>query len=115
MRMKRFWTPTLLTLLALAGSASGETRRAVFQGAGPEQTWALKDLDPNLPADWSASKFLILEIRLSSPQRFDLRIQNNGGVRSVRLSPVPGVWIRTAIPLAYFTQPAGQGNDLASV
>jgi hypothetical protein len=113
--MKRFWIPTLLTLGAVAGSAGGETRRAVFEGAGSEQTWPLKDLDPNLPGDWSGWKFLVLEMRLSSPQRFDLRIQDAGGVRSVRLSPVPGVWIRTAIPLAYFTQPAGQGNDLASV
>ena len=113
--MKRLWITSLFTLLAVAGSASGETRRAVFQGAGAEQTWPLKDLDPKLPADWSSSKFLVLEMRLSSPQRFDLRIQNTGGVRSVKLSPVPGVWIRAAIPLAYLTQPAGQGHDLASV
>jgi hypothetical protein len=115
MRMKRFCVSSLLTLLALAGPAGGETRRAEFQGAGSEQTWPLKDLDANLPADWSSAKFLILEMRLSSPQRFDLRIQNANGVRAVKLSPVPGVWIRTAVPLAYFTQPAGQGHDLASV
>jgi hypothetical protein len=113
--MKRLGSALLLTLLAAAGLSRGETRRAVFEGAGSEQTWPLKDLDPKLPADWSSAQFLVLEMRLSSPQRFDFRIRDSGGVRSVRLSPVPGVWIRTAIPLMYFTKPAGQGNDLASV
>ena len=113
--MRRYWICTLLPLLAAAGSASGETRRAVFEGAGTEHTWALKDLDPGLPADWSPFQFLVLELRLSSPQRFDLRIHDAGGVRSVRLAPVPGAWIRSAVPLSFLTQAAHSGNDLASV
>src|ERR1019366_5114861 len=113
--MQRYWIWTLLPLLAAAGSARGETRRAVFEGAGTEHTWALKDLDPGLPADWSPFQFLVLELRLSSPQRFDLRIHDAGGVRSVRLAPVPGAWIRSAVPLNFLTEAAHQGNDLASV
>src|SRR6185369_14551639 len=74
-----------------------------------------KDLDPGLPADWSPFQFLVLELRLSSPQRFDLRIHDAGGVRSVRLAPVPGAWIRSAVPLSFLTQAARSGNDLASV
>ncbi len=105
----------LFTLLAAAGSAGGETRRVVFESAGAEQTWALKDLDPALPADWSPYQFLVLELRLSSPQRFDLRIHDTAGVRAVRLAPVPNVWVRSVIPLIFLTQPARQGNDLASV
>ena len=57
----------------------------------------------------------MLELRLSSPQRFDLRIHDAGGVRSVRLAPVPGAWIRSAVPLSFLTQAAHSGNDLASV
>src|SRR5260370_21114987 len=113
--MQRYWICMLLPLLAAAGSARGETRRAVFEGAGTEHTWALKDLDPGLPADWSPFQFLGLELRLSSPQRFDLRIHDAGGVRSVRLPPVPGAWIRSAVPLSFVTQAAHSGNDLASV
>ena len=104
--MQRYWIWTLLPLLAAAGSARGETRRAVFEGAGTELTWALKDLDPGLPADWSPFQFLVLELRLSSPQRFDLRIHDAGGIRSVRLAPVPGAWIRAAVPLN-FLDPGG--------
>ena len=113
--MHRYWICMLSALLAAAGSARGETRRAVFTGAGTEITWTLKDLDPGLPADWSPFQFLVLELRLSSPQRFDLRIHDANGVRSVRLAPVPGAWIRSAVPLSFLTQPPRSGNDLASV
>src|SRR5690242_13043632 len=104
---------SIAILLALAAVAAAETRRAVFDGG--EQTWALKEWGPDLPSDWTPFQFLVLELRLSSPQRFDLRIHDAGGVRAVRLSPVPGAWIRTAIPLAFLTRPASQGMDLASV
>jgi len=105
----------LLTLLAAAGVARGEVRRVVFESAGTEHTWTLKDLDPELPADWSPFQFLVLEMKLTSPQRFDLRIHDAAGVRSVRLAPVPNVWIRSAVPLNFLSQPPNQGNDLASV
>src|SRR4051794_8743781 len=115
MRMQHYWILTLLSLLAAAGTARGEIRRAEFEGAGREHTWALKDFDPGLPADWSRFQFLVVELRLSSPQRFDLRIHDAGGVRSVKLAPVPGAWIRSAVPLNFMTRPASSGNDLASV
>jgi hypothetical protein len=113
--MKRSWIWLLFTLLAAAGPASGETRRVVFESAGAEHTWALKELDAGLPADWSTFQLLVLELRLTSPQRFDLRIHDATGVRSVRLAPVPGAWIRSAVPLSFLTEAARQGNDLASV
>jgi hypothetical protein len=75
----------------------------------------LKDLDPGLPPDWSLYQFLVLELRLSSPQRFDLRIHDAGGVRSVRLAPMPGAWIRSAVPLSFLSEAPRQGMDLASV
>lgn len=102
-------------LLAAAAMAQAEPRRAVFEKAGGEQSWPLKDWSAALPADWSGYRFLVLELRLSSPQRFDLRIHNANGVRSVRLAPVPGVWIRGVVPLDFLTQPPKQGTDLASV
>ncbi len=80
-----------------------------------EQTWKLADFGAALASDWSPYHFLVLELKLSAPQRFELRIHDEAGVRAVRLSPVPGVWIRTAVPLAMLTEAAHQGNDLASV
>jgi hypothetical protein len=113
--MHRYWIWLLFPLLAATATAAVEARRAVFEGAGTEYAWALKDLDPSLPADWSPFQFLVLELRLSSPQRFDLRIHDAGGTRSVRLAPLPGAWIRSAVPLSFLTEAPHQGMDLASV
>jgi len=113
--MNRCCLVVLITILAAAGTARGQAGRVVFESAGTEHTWVLKDLDPTLPADWSSYAFLVMELRLSSPQRFDLRIHDAGGVRSVRLSPVSGAWIRSAVPLTFLTQAAQQGHDLAAV
>ena len=105
----------VLGLLSAMSIASGQSRRAVFEGAGKEIAWPLKDFDAALPTDWSAYQYLVIELRLSSPQRFDLRIHDAGGVRSVKLAPVPGAWIRSAVPLSFLTKPPSSGNDLASV
>ena len=75
----------------------------VFENASAEQVWA----DPSLPADWSPYRFLVMELRLSSPQRFDFRVHDAAGVRSVRLAPVPGAWIRAVVPLAVHDAAAG--------
>jgi hypothetical protein len=112
--MKRSWISIIL-LAGAAALAHGETKRAVFETGGGEHTWALKDLDAGLPSDWSGYGFLVMELRLSSPQRFELRVHDAKGVRAVRLSPVPGAWIRSAVPLAFLTEEAQQGMDLASV
>ena len=105
----------LCAFLAAAAAASAQPQRAVFPPAGGEQVWSLRDFDASLAADWSPYGFLALELRLSSPQRFDLRLHDAGGVRSVRLAPVPGVWVRAVVPLRFLTQPPSQGMDLASV
>src|SRR5215475_8043126 len=102
----------VLALLAAVVTGRAESKRVVFDG-GAEHVFTAKDLE--LPSDWSGYEFLVLEMRLSSPQRFDLRIHNGNGVRAVRLSPVPGAWIRAAVPLAFLTRAASQGMDLASV
>lgn len=77
-------------LVLAAATAPCQPKRVVFQGTLSSHTWALKDFDPALPSDWSGYDFLVVELRLSSPQRFELKIHDAGGVRAVRLSPVPG-------------------------
>ena len=103
-------------LLALAAiTAPCQPKPVVFQGTQSSHTWALKEFDPALPSDWSGFSFLAVELRLSSPQRFELKIHDAGGVRAVRLSPVPGAWVRSAVPLDFLTREASQGGDLAAV
>jgi hypothetical protein len=112
-RHARLAPAALLVLFAL--SAPCETRRAVFHGTETSHRWPLAEFDPALPADWSGFRFLVIELKLSSPQRFELKVHDAGGVRAVRLSPVPGAWVRSAVPLAFLTSEASQGADLAAV
>ena len=39
-----------------------------------EHKWALKELNPDLPSDWSTFKFLVMEVKASTAQRFLLRL-----------------------------------------
>jgi hypothetical protein len=108
--------PRLLFLLALGlRVASAEIKTAKFDSASTETRWSLKELEADLPADWSAYAYLTLELRSSTAQRFELRIFTTNGMRRVGLLPFQGVWIRAAVPLAYFQRPDRQGSDLASL
>jgi hypothetical protein len=112
---RRPLAPAVVLLALFSIAAPCQTRRAVFQGAETSRSWPLGEFDSSLPSDWSGFSYLVLELRLSSPQRFELRIHDAGGVRAVRLSPVPGAWVRSAVPLDFLTKEASQGGDLAAV
>ncbi|MBM3746245.1 MAG: hypothetical protein FJW34_10645 [Acidobacteria bacterium] len=95
--------------------ASAAPRRVVFEGAESEHKWALKDLNPSLPADWTGYDFLELELMASSPQRFFLTFYSSDRVQRRQMHPLANVWIRAAVPLQYYRQPNRAGFDLASV
>ena len=104
-----------IILLSVVDAAMGQVRRVVFEGARSEHKWALKDLNPELPSDWSPFGYLVLEFRHSSPQRFYLFVYDKGGPRRVVMQPYgQGVWIRAAVPLKYF-QRRDYGNQMAAV
>ena len=105
--------PALLLIPLLAAAA--EPRKAVFSQDNLEVKWSLKELNPDLPSNWSDYNFLTLELRSSTAQRFELRLFTTNGMRHVRLQPFQGAWIRAALPLAYFEHPDRHGMDLASL
>jgi hypothetical protein len=88
--------------------------RATFTEDSYEHRWALADLDPELPNDWTPYDFLVLEFRASSSQRFDLGIETSRGRVAKRIGPFAGVWVRAAIPLRFYREPAGSAGDLAA-
>jgi hypothetical protein len=98
-----------------ARSVASEPRQATFSSGTSDVRWSLKEIDADLPADWSDYSFLTLELRSSTAQKFELRLFTTGGVRKVRLQPFQGAWIRAALPLTYFEKPDRQGMDLASL
>lgn len=100
---------------ALAVSLRGAPQRVTFEGAESEHKWALKELNPDLPTDWTPYDYLVLEMRASSPQRFWLTLYSAGVTQRRQMHPFPNVWIRAAVPLQYYRQPNRAGFDLASV
>ncbi len=86
----------------------------VFSGAHAERTWSLAELDPSLPHDWTGYDFLVLEFRASSSQRFELGLETNRGRIAKRIGPFAGVWVRAAVPLRFYREPAGSAVDLAA-
>lgn len=110
-----FYIVSSIMVLSAVDASTGQVRRVVFEGARSEHRWALKDLNPELPYDWSPFGYLVLEFRHSSPQRFYLFVYDKGGPRRVVMQPYgQGVWVRAAVPLKYF-QRRDYGNQMAAV
>jgi len=101
-------------IMALAAAARADLQEAVFDRPISAHAWTLAQLNPDLPSNWNAYEFLVLEFRASSSQRFELGLQTAQGLISKKVHPCPGVWVRASIPLRFFRQPLGDGSDLAA-
>jgi hypothetical protein len=134
--MTPFRCSAFLVFLTAAGLAGADVKHVVFDSHAKtrekfateyvptlmhdwpvsEHKWALKDLNPDLPSDWSPYKFLVMEVKCSTAQRFLLRLYTADGMRALRFHQFGGgVWIRAAVPLAYFQSQSQEGQDLAAV
>ncbi|MEN6578535.1 MAG: hypothetical protein ABFD90_19475 [Phycisphaerales bacterium] len=103
------------TFLSGMASALEEPLKVAFEGRISEHRWALKELAPELPSDWSDYTFLVLEMRTSSPQRFSLWLYTTEGKRRLMIQPFgQNVWLRASVPLQYFKGKDQRGMDLAS-
>jgi len=80
-----------------------------------EYKWSVSELQPKMPSDWSDFRFLVLEMKASSPQRFQLRLHTPQGITSTYIHPFQNSWIRAAIPLEIFSNAPRRGNDMASL
>jgi hypothetical protein len=113
--------PALLILFCFAqfgfGAAESAPLRASFNSREEvsKQTWKLKELGGRLPSDWSGYAFLVLELKASSPQRFQLAVETESGPAAVRFHPYANAWVRAAIPLSYFEKLPTKGTDMASI
>jgi hypothetical protein len=56
----------------------------------------------------------VLEFKASSSQRFELGLETGKGRIAKRLGPFAKVWVRAALPLRCYRQPAGDGIDMAA-
>jgi hypothetical protein len=116
--MKRIPLVLLILIpLCAASLPSAEVREFTFNPTQPVSEWKIPiaGINPALPNDWPDSGHLVLELRASSSQRFDLRVYTAEGYSRLLFQPYPGVWIRAAIPVATIAQPPSTGFDMASV
>ena len=75
----------------------------------------LTKFDKNFPTDWRGYNFLVLEMKCSTSQRVYVGVNTETGYNELRIIFYGiGGWIRTAIPLEYFSKPAAGAFDLAA-
>lgn len=86
-----------------------------FEGALSEKKWAINELNPDLPSDWSPFGFLTFEMNSSTTQRFDLRLYDSAGTRRLTIQPFQGAWVRASIPLIHFQKRNTKGMDMAAI
>ena len=78
------------------------------------QKFALSEISPELPSDWSDYNYVVLELNASTSQRFQVGFTTDHGYNELRvMSYVPGGWNKLAIPLRFFTQLPDAANDIA--
>jgi hypothetical protein len=106
-----------LAALLLLGCAAGyaEPRRVAFDPSHTEHTFAVQDLKPALPANWTGYHYLVFEMKASTSQRARLTVSTADGDRSIWFHPFAGSWIRTVVPLIRLDRPEQSGADLAAM
>ncbi|MCX6320320.1 MAG: hypothetical protein NTX93_00725 [Bacteroidia bacterium] len=101
--------------LLTACSAQNKPVIVNFEGTLSEKKWAINELNPDLPSDWSPFGFLTFEMNSSTTQRFDLRLYDSAGTRRLTIQPFQGAWVRASIPLIHFQKRNTKGMDMAAI
>lgn len=104
----------MLGLVPLAGGMAALPVALTFDGARSEHVLELRELDPNLPSDWTGFEFLVIEFRAGTSQRFDLGLVTATDRLVHRIGPFPNVWVRASIPLRFYRQPPAGAFDMAA-
>jgi hypothetical protein len=95
------FTSLVLSVFLIASCNSNENSHFVrFEGEAYGQKWAVQDLNPDLPADWSDYGYLTFDFNASSAQRFNIDLYDAQGRRTLVLNPFQGAWVRASIPLS---------------
>ena len=115
--MKTVILSTIIPVLLIICACSEKNRTIVikFEGDLSEEKFSVKDLDPDLPSDWSGCGYLTFELNSSTPQRFDIRLYDAEGVRILTIQPFQKAWVRASVPLIHFQERNTEGTDMAAI
>ncbi|MDR1517436.1 MAG: hypothetical protein LBS52_04960 [Dysgonamonadaceae bacterium] len=111
---------SLLLLFAVASTAypAGKKRFVVQFDNSKEvsgRKFAIADITPGLPLDWDEYNYVVLDFRMTSPQRFHIGFNTADGYNELRImNYVPGAWNKLAIPLKFYRHLPGAAVDLAA-
>ena len=93
----------------------GGAKKFIFDGVASELRISMEELGQESPADLSVYSHLVMEMRMSSPQRLMLWAYTAHGPRSTGFIGFgQNAWLRASIPLQYFVGRDASGHDLAS-
>jgi hypothetical protein len=102
-------------LLFTACTAKNKQVTVKFEGESTKKIWSIKELNPELPSDWSSFDFLTFDMNSSTTQRFQLIIHDAEGLRILEILPFQGAWVRASVPLIHFQKMNTEGMDQASI
>jgi hypothetical protein len=115
MKILPYFQAILCFILLYSCNPAGKTTVIQFTGPVSDHRWALADLNPDLPRDWSAYEYLTFDFRASSTQRFHINVYDSSGVRRLRILPFQGAWVRASVPLVNFQKRNVVGQDMAAI
>jgi len=107
--------PFFFLLVFTSCSVKNKYEIVKFEGTYAVKNWAIKDLNPELPSDWSSFGFLTFEMTSNTTQRFDLLLYDAQGTRRLEILPFQGAGVRASIPLIHFQKRNTQGMDMAAI
>ncbi len=113
--LNSFLRITFIILLITSCTSKEETFVVNFTGTQSEKKWAARELNPDLPSDWSSYEYLTFDMKSSTTQRFDIILYDKDGTRRLRINPFQGAWIRISVPLIHFQKRNTQGHDMAAI
>ena len=77
--------------------------------------FAVRDISPDLPLNWDAFDFVVIEFRITTSQRFHVGFTTDNGYNELRvMSYVPNAWNKLAIPLKFYRRLPDARIDLAA-
>jgi hypothetical protein len=115
--MKNLFVYSFISLILILTSCTSQSKsfNVKFKGTVSEKKWAIKELNSELPSDWSSFGFLTFEMNSSTTQRFTLSLYDSAGTRRLSIQPFQGAWVRASIPLIHFQTRNTKGMDMAAI
>ncbi|MDP3432676.1 MAG: hypothetical protein Q8T04_06900 [Bacteroidota bacterium] len=79
------------------------------------QKFAIRDISSGIPANWDDFNFVVLEFKITTPQRFHVGFTTESGYNELRvMSYTANGWNKLAIPLKFYRRLPDAALDLAA-